>query len=196
MSLASVHAGKGVLAPKQTVVLRYSDWIDMNASQTVPATFTLKANGMFDPQVAAGGHQPRGFDQMAALYRKYEVKKCLLEVWCNPTDVRGMVTITNRWDNTILSANKDLFEDPEAVIKPFNSESGPVYIKKQIVIKKFASPADFDILDAPVTGDPGKPIYFKIGVAGMGSDDPGTVTCRFRLTYEAEFHDPKELTSS
>lgn len=34
---------------------------------------TFRANGLFDPEVSLGGHQPRGFDQMTAIYQTYTV---------------------------------------------------------------------------------------------------------------------------
>jgi len=37
-------------------------------------------NGMYDPEVAAGGHQPLYFDQLSALYDHYVVQSCKIEV--------------------------------------------------------------------------------------------------------------------
>lgn len=34
---------------------------------------SFRANGMFDPEVSLGGHQPRGFDQCMALYKSFTV---------------------------------------------------------------------------------------------------------------------------
>ncbi|AXH76423.1 MAG: putative capsid protein [Circoviridae sp.] len=54
--------------------LRYTDPIAYNLN-SVDAVFfqTFLANGMYDPQVALGGHQPRGFDQYMDLYEKFTV---------------------------------------------------------------------------------------------------------------------------
>lgn len=39
-----------------------------------------KANGMYDPEVGIGGHQPYGYDQLMASYHHYTVLKSSIEV--------------------------------------------------------------------------------------------------------------------
>ena len=42
--------------------------------------YEYRINGMFDPEVALGGHQPMGFDEMMKQYEKYTVLKTHAEV--------------------------------------------------------------------------------------------------------------------
>ena len=35
--------------------------------------FQVRANGLYDPQVSTGGHQPRGFDEFMTTYDMYTV---------------------------------------------------------------------------------------------------------------------------
>lgn len=54
--------------------LRYTERdsiIPNNVAQIYPVSFI--ANGLYDPTVALGGHQPRGFDQYMAIYDNYTV---------------------------------------------------------------------------------------------------------------------------
>lgn len=42
--------------------------------------FSYALNGMWDPYTPAGGHQPYGFDQLAAMYNAYVVTSCHISV--------------------------------------------------------------------------------------------------------------------
>ena len=53
--------------------LRYSTRVEFTPTGTSVIQFQLRANGMFDPQVSLGGHQPRGFDEFMEAYDMYTV---------------------------------------------------------------------------------------------------------------------------
>lgn len=64
--------GKGL--PKTAVVThRYVATCDLVNALGATAYCSYRCNGMFDPEVALGGHQPLYFDQMSALYHHYTV---------------------------------------------------------------------------------------------------------------------------
>lgn len=44
-----------------------------------PVVTSYRANSLFDPTVASGGGQPRGFDQLATLYKRYQVYALVVE---------------------------------------------------------------------------------------------------------------------
>lgn len=52
---------------------------------------SFSCNGLYDPEVAAGGHQPLYFDQMAQLYNHYVVTGCKIEVEFGGQDTDPMV---------------------------------------------------------------------------------------------------------
>ncbi len=54
------------------------------SNQQAGTPFTFNLNSLFQP--IAGGHQPFGFDQMAALYQRYRVNKCKVRVETFTTD--------------------------------------------------------------------------------------------------------------
>lgn len=67
----SVTLGKGF--PKKVVMThKYKCTLSATANGTMQR-YDFRANGMFDPEVAVGGHQPMYFDQMTALYDHYTV---------------------------------------------------------------------------------------------------------------------------
>jgi len=53
--------------------LRYSCQVQAVHAEGSPNHFEFRANGMYDPEVAVGGHQPYGFDQLTARYQHWTV---------------------------------------------------------------------------------------------------------------------------
>lgn len=56
------------------VKLKYQTQVAFAAAGSVPQLHAFALNGMYDPDLTFTGHQPRGFDQYAAFYTKYEVR--------------------------------------------------------------------------------------------------------------------------
>lgn len=56
--------------------LKYNDYISLNGTAGVLAYDQWSMNSVFDPYVAAGGHQPLGFDNFMAVYGRFEVIAC------------------------------------------------------------------------------------------------------------------------
>lgn len=63
----------GPLSQKISTKLIYETGQIGVTTTTSPGTFTISLNDMFDPQYAIGGHQPRGYDEMSAIYGEYRV---------------------------------------------------------------------------------------------------------------------------
>lgn len=49
-------------------------------AQAAQQTYTYRGNGCYDPDVAIGGHQPMGFDQMMQLYKRFYVAGSSIQV--------------------------------------------------------------------------------------------------------------------
>ena len=60
--------------------LRYCDALDFNPASSTIQLKSYLANGLHDPQVAIGGHQPRGFDEFMEVYQKFTVKSSRISV--------------------------------------------------------------------------------------------------------------------
>ena len=72
------------------------------------------ANGIWDPNFSATGHQPMGYDQWSTLYKTYRVKKCTIKAECanNQSTVPCLFIIAPS-ETTALLANAS--EQPGAV---------------------------------------------------------------------------------
>ena len=65
-----------LLGSKVKTKLRYVEYFTLNpAAAGLPATHVFSANGLYDPNITGVGHQPRGFDQLMALYDHYYVSR-------------------------------------------------------------------------------------------------------------------------
>lgn len=200
-SLALVHPARGLVAKKTTTILRYSTASNVSfPSAGIPTTVKFRVNGMFDPEEAIGGHQPRGYDEMTALYKKYRVTRACLEVWATmPNDTEGgLITVRMVNDNTNATTQDSVLEDPECVIKSCQYQSGNCYIKKEVDLRKYF--VDFDNDDYVgicATGNPTKQYFFHVTPLFTGTGgSSGQMRCTYRLTYEAEFFDPQTPVSS
>lgn len=60
--------------------LRYVTSITQNLTLGSMNTLQYALNNLYDPEVAVGGHQPRGFDQWSAIFQKYLVYGCKITV--------------------------------------------------------------------------------------------------------------------
>lgn len=65
--------GRGPLLRAQKVTLRYQGSAALDPIAGVTAVHIWAANGVYDPDITGVGHQPRGFDQIMALYDHYVV---------------------------------------------------------------------------------------------------------------------------
>ena len=52
----------------------------VNSEVSSALGYTFRGNSVYDPQFSTGGLQPKGFDQLKALYNNYRVRGCSLKV--------------------------------------------------------------------------------------------------------------------
>lgn len=68
----------------QRVLMRYSETFIVTSTTGVLGSYLFAANGLYDPNLSVSGHQPYGFDQWMAFYKRATVLKSRidLEVTC------------------------------------------------------------------------------------------------------------------
>lgn len=68
----SVPRNKLGFPQSMRTTLRYVDRVEINVNSLENiTTVAYSANGLYDPYIPVGGHQPRGFDEYMALYKTY-----------------------------------------------------------------------------------------------------------------------------
>lgn len=123
---------------KYTLPLRVQN--QMHYASTTPLAFTapgtaqmaIRCNGIFDPEVALGGHQPLYFDQLSALYNHYTVIASKITVRTSPDFGGGntrpyMVTLIIDDDNNVNIGAQNARERPGArshLVNPSEADKG------------------------------------------------------------------------
>lgn len=199
-SLVSV----GRAFPKKIrTVLRYATDVfgALNPGSLSYAQLFFKANGLYDPEDAIGGHQPYGFDQYAAIYNHYHVYKstCKVQWICPPATTEGMmvgVNITPGASDTDGATTKAEKQDGKKNYQWVCAQLplATTYITwndKQF----FGVDRDNDRLGAAVTTDPTELSHFEIWC--YNKDSVSRYQGAFvTIEYYVEFSEPKSLGQS
>lgn len=174
-------------------------------------THVFSANGCYDPNITGVGHQPRGFDQVMALYDHYTVIGASIQVRFlnNSTGTRPYCCIAVRDGTVAALTTRDLFEYSNRVIS-----ARPVYrlstadesgvgassmLSSKVDIAKFLGRKD--VMDDPelkgtVASNPVEQVNFHVSVSDPVTTAAANVQCQVLITYDVIFHEPKNPASS
>lgn len=150
--------------------LRYSDTYTLGTLSSFQSVL-IRANSLFDPDYAVGGHQPMGFDQYAALYGKYRVYGVAYRITCIADTPTEHVYLFLRHSNDIsfTPTLTNMFEQDGTQRKIL----GPVGYRGTVTFKGYHSCAkalgkskkDYDMdnaTEAAVTADPAQVSYLGL----------------------------------
>lgn len=85
--------------------LKYSDiWTVSLGAGTAQSYLPYAGNGIYDPYMGVGGHQPWGFDQLMAWYLYFYVKSCRISVTISSGDTPN----TNTYYMTVYPWRENL----------------------------------------------------------------------------------------
>jgi len=68
----------GAFPNTKTLSLRYVENFSLNTGAATVATAVYSMNGLFDPSIAIGGHQPMFFDTYMKIYQRYRVNRAYI----------------------------------------------------------------------------------------------------------------------
>lgn len=195
--------------------LHYTCHVSSNISAANYTAYEFRANGMYDPEVAAGGHQPYGFDELMVRYNDYTVlyssiQATIIGVTVNRnTEWRLGLSASPGAASTLWTGGgiNAFSECPIKTTDVINSSG--VFLSKERATSKLwfngptyytCSPAAM-ICNADLSGtnaaDPTAPAYFFL----MGSTPDATevgddLFIRIDIDYYAVFSKPKMFTPS
>ncbi len=173
------------------------DEISLDATGAILDTKYYRANGMYDPQDAVGGHQPRGFDQNMVSYERFTVIGSKLKLTYMPDAAAGAVpgyfgayvTDTNTPEFT---AGTDLMESKKNLQKVRYAGHGvdgnKVAATSYFSFKKFfGTKKGLDNADYQGTSgsDPDDRAYFCLWAASIGGNNPDPVNFLLEIEYIA-----------
>lgn len=193
--------GTAFLGPKLRTKLVYSTgegYVVNSVAATSEEKFTFAANNMFDPDTQVGGQQPVGFDQLAAIYDRYKVINCTIDLLGLPAS-QCIICVYPSTSSTPLTTIQDATSQYGAKIIAGGTFTGPVnnmrvYIRKNSA-KFMGIPQSDDDIAASTAGGPDKAWYWHVHCYNPSG---GALVVGFmaRLTFDVEFCRPKALTVS
>lgn len=180
-------------------------------------TIEFRANGMYDPDVRIGGHQPYGYDQIMAGYGKYTVIKASMTVenlnatYANNVSLVPAVYVESgsmaaayaaggaNGVGEMPFAGTELLMDCYSANTVGNKRSTTVWFNTYKMFGK--KPLDLigdDRFCAAYNADPTQQAYFGIGLYSPTAVDESGHSFPFKvtITYYAVMTEPKWFTTS
>lgn len=194
-------------AKSQVVSLHYTDLINVDAGASgVIGDYVFSCNGLFDPDSTGGGHQPYGFDQIAAQYGKYVVKSSRIKVWCwnDAASDPVILMVQVRPTSTTQDGNAPAYQGEQpGIVKTVLSPKGADDLKFLTHSYNAASfhgvkdVTDNTDLTAAVTANPTEGAFYHVMVGSLiPASNLGPKYMLVDIEYVAEFKEPLILAQS
>lgn len=189
----------------QKVKHRYLENYQLQTSVGAPAVYTFAVNSLYDPNYTGTGHQPMGFDQMAAIFQSYTVVgvNASIKVWNRDADEFIGFAIYFSEFATISIGIQGLLEQGALkyhVLPPAGINPAVRTLKAGISVKKFFKVnniMDDDLCRGTTTSSPSRLLYMHVI---MWQPDGGSTSAggSFYLTLDqlAIWHRPNTMAQS
>lgn len=192
-----------LLGNKKLVKLKYNETLQLNPGAAgAIATYVFSANGMYDPNVTSTGHQPRGFDQLMALYNQYTVIGSKINV----TFIKGgsqatsdVVGVCLRKTSTVDTSLAGYLEDRNVRYSALSSNSTYRVVKKAFSTKKFlgvSHPLSEDTVKADASNNPTLQGFFHLFAGPTYSVDSEAIDVNVCIEFTAILTEPIQPTQS
>ena len=184
-----------LLRTSQSVTLRYGTDISINPGiGGLPAFHAFSATSLRDPDQTGVGHQPRGFDQLMALYTHYIVDEVCIEVWFQGTGNTCMGFVQLRDDATTVISRTNAMEYPisnEALIS--NDNAFPAKITMTVKPREYLGLGyRADSMKGDVSNNPESDCYLVVGAMPVTSTvDASALNAVVKITYKATLLEPQ-----
>ncbi len=194
----------GALAPlprKLKTKLIYSEpfiVIDPGATGVVQVA-RFSANGLFDPNNTGGGHQPRGFDQLIAMYDHFVVIGSKMTCIFCPDNITvnapgNVMGITLR-DDTSEESTLDGYLESSYTVYDFLPQDASSKLKLIMPVNpnKFlgrSHPLSDSQLKGSVSANPAEQCFYHIWGAPPQSTDSNPVLVVVTIEYDVIFLEP------
>lgn len=202
---------KFILGKTTRATLRYSEKVSISSAAVTDAvgTHVFSANGCFDPNVTGIGSQPRGFDQLMALYDHYTVTKARIKVRFLNTSAstRPYVAIAVRDSTTAFPSLKDMMEYDGSIVSKYPvarnaADQGKdmcAYLETYVDIGKFLGRKS--VLSDPeckgsASSNPSELVQFHVMVSSTDAAAACAVNAIVTVEYDVILHEPKLPASS
>lgn len=181
----------------------YGDVINLNPAIASVTSRVFSANGLYDPDISGTGHQPRGFDQLMALYDHYVVIGSKITVrWANSHSAGTLLAVSVQDNITTSSDPQDMLE---AVNSTYHLASAVGGGPSAIMLTNQVNPMTFlgrkNALDDPqlkgsASQNPSEGCYYHVSLWTPDGTDPPTQALTVQIEYSALLIEPKRPSGS
>lgn len=166
----------------------------------------IGANCLYDPYLGLGGHQPRGFQELIALYRKSYVKACAAKVTFElATNDRSAVVgcwFENTGTASTYLTSADIIENAKthggkwAIISNVASRVGYISLDVSALMAKVCGVGiKDDTTWNSVSSNPLTQVHLKCVALNL-SNNTSDIAIGYEVTYDSLFFQPITLASS
>jgi len=178
--------------------LSYVSYNRVNPGVVTSADTVFNLNSVFDPENTGVGHQPRGFDTLAALYGKYRVRKTRCRLHARQRASHGIHVVTVPSNSATALAIADYPSEMPRCTASFVSGSNQPTVTTDVTYDcadilgqtRAQYMADEDT-SALVTANPAETLYLHIFAAQIDGVTVLDYEFILHLTFEVEFFDRK-----
>jgi len=189
--------------------LYYEPYVTRSASLGALAVYNIAANGLYDPNRTATGHQPIGFDQMMLMYEQFcvvraHIKVTAINIGSDATrvaiilspDTGAPPSITAAMENGLLTST---------IINGSGDSSGQNRMKTlQLTCdvpkyfgRSYQAVLADPLLSGTVSADPAEQVYFQICIWDPFSTSVSAeVAMDITVSYDTMYWEPRKLASS
>jgi len=199
-----VGVGKNIISTRKRCTLRYATRksIDSSVIQDGAGFVVFRANSLYDPDYQTGifQTQPRGFDQMMALYETYRVERATIEARYIADDNERFIPFIQLRNSPVdVPTLKDVLESPDTVvgkrtISNINNGENSDYLSLSVDPIRWMGYTSRDNLgcEAEANANPSELCYFYVGMLKPNAP-AATMTGNIVITisFDCTFMQPK-----
>ena len=169
----------------------------------LPAYQVYRAGDLYDPDFTGAGAQPRGFDQMMAMFSRFTVLSSKINITFMQgasQDVSVIVGVALLPTSTSPSTLTDLLEGRNVSYKALNWRGGdPKVVSKNFNSSQYFSlpnPLDEDDLEGTSAASPTQNAFYHCFVCTTYSTDGAPLDYSAVIEYDSVFTEPVEPSQS
>lgn len=192
--------------PKKMVMRhKYTEYVNVTSTTGTVGFYQYCANGMYDPNLTAAGHQPLYFDQMTAIYDHYCVTGAKIKVTFSPSTQQNVpigvgIFVNDDTSTTATQFQSNIEQSTGSVAVLAPNQQQPVVLTKGWSAKKYfvnKDPlADTD-LQGTASANPTDISVFQLVVQSIdGGTATVNVTCLVEIEYFAVWKELKDIAGS
>lgn len=194
----------GQVVPDRIMVnLSYSETVELVNALSSTAAYDFRGNSCFDPNFTGTGHQPMGFDQLAALYSTYRVisSRCDVSWFQAQSTTNGVDVCLYPSDQTGSVTFDEALEQPYAIKGMTSGTSGMSRCRTSSFMTTKKLNGQKDIMTqsqyaALTSANPSDVWYWRLQAQNANQAINCDVFAQVKITYFVEFSDRLKLSSS